>query len=179
MASSNPWDHDVAKSTGKPATPSTRPRSRADDWPSTPPGPSEPFPSLLPSRRSTGVLQRRAIRVRRAPRLLLRGGRVFRLAGADDGAWYSGDRPRFCHDREHSISTVDRVPATCGRDSGLVMTGTAARASQLSASGHSRVEDVVADEHDRVEPLMITTARSKLFRGRTPSAAPGPRWASV
>jgi hypothetical protein len=46
MASSNPWDHDVAKSTGKPATPSTRPRSRADDWPSTPPGPSEPFPSL-------------------------------------------------------------------------------------------------------------------------------------
>ena len=66
-----------------------------------------------------------------------------------------------------------------GRDSGLVMTGTAARASQLSASGHSRVEDVVGDEHDRVEPLMITTARSKLCRGRTPSAAPGPRWASV
>jgi hypothetical protein len=75
-------------------------------------GPSEPFPSLLPSRRSTGVLQRRAIRVRRAPRLLLLGGRVFRLAGGDDGAWYSGDRPRFCHDREHSISTVDRVRAT-------------------------------------------------------------------
>jgi hypothetical protein len=112
MASSNPWDHDVAKSTGKPATPSTRPRSRADDWPSTPPGPSEPFPSLPPSRRSTGVLQRRAIRVRRAPRLLLLGGRVFRLAGVDGGAWYSGDRPRFCHDRAHSISTVDRVRAT-------------------------------------------------------------------